>query len=87
MARPNKLRVELVKSDGAHDVIVFDGKDMSVLDAGTGVFSQAPQPGSLDDAIVYFIRELGMRLPLAALLTTRLPDELSKRITRVDYVE
>jgi hypothetical protein len=87
VARPDRLRVEQLRSDGAEDLIVFDGKTMHVFDAKTGVFAQAPQPGSLDDAVVYFVRELGMQLPLAALLSTRFPAELEKRVRTVDYVE
>ena len=87
VARPDRLRVEQLRSDGAEDLIVFDGKTMHVFDGENGVFAQAPQPGSLDDAVVYFVRELGMRLPLAALLSTRFPAELDRRVRTVDYVE
>jgi hypothetical protein len=87
VARPDKLRVEQLRSDGAEDLIVFDGKTMNVFNGEAGVFAQAPQPGSLDDAVVYFVRELGMQLPLAALLSTRFPEELGKRVKTVDYVE
>jgi hypothetical protein len=87
VARPDRLRVERLRSDGAEDLIVFDGKTMHVFDGRVGVFAQAPQPGSLDDAVVYFVRELGMQLPLAALLSTRFPAELERRVRTVDYVE
>ena len=87
LLRPDKLRMEQLRSDGASDVIVFDGKTISVFNGEAGVYAQAPQPGSLDDAIVYFVRDLGMRLPLAALLTTRFEPELQHRVTSVDYVE
>lgn len=87
VSRPNLLRVEQIFSDGAQDLLVFDGQQINVYDGELGVYAQAPQPGSVDDAVVYFVRDLGMRLPLAALLSTRLPDELSKRVKSVDYVE
>jgi len=87
VARPDRLRVAQLRSDGAEDLIVFDGKTMHVFDGKAGVFAQAPQPGSLDDAVVYFVRELGMQLPLAALLSTRFPAELERRVKTVDYVE
>jgi hypothetical protein len=87
ISRPNLMRVEQQKSDGAQDLLVFDGQQINVYDSELGVYAQAPQPGSVDDAVVYFVRDLGMRLPLAAMLSTRLPDELSKRVKSVDYVE
>ena len=87
VSRPNLLRVEQQMSDGAQDLLVFDGQQINVYDSELGVYAQAPQPGSVDDAVVYFVRDLGMRLPLAAMLSTRLPDELSKRVKSVDYVE
>jgi hypothetical protein len=87
VARPDRMRVEQVRSDGAEDLVVFDGKTISVFNGEAGVYSQAPQPGSLDDAIVYFVRDLGMQLPAAAMLTTRFPAEIEKRLKTVDYVE
>lgn len=87
LARPDRLRVEQVRSDGYQDLIVFDGKTISVSNGEARVYAQAPQPGLLDDAIVYFVRDLGMQLPAAALLTTRLPEELASAVKSVDYVE
>lgn len=87
VSRPNLLRVEQQRSDGANDLLVFDGKEINVFDSDLGVYAKAPQPGSVDEAVVYFVRDLGMRLPLAAMLSTRLPEELSKRVKSIDYVE
>jgi hypothetical protein len=87
LARPDRLRVRHVRSDGVESLIVFDGKTISVLNGEANVYAQAPQPGALDDAIVYFVRDLGMRLPLARLLTTRAPDDLDRRVQSLVYVE
>lgn len=87
VARPDRLRIDVTYSDGSTDLIVFDGKTMTVYDQDDNVFSRAPQPGSLDDAIAYFVRDLGMTLPLGAMLTTRFEEELNKRVVSVDYVE
>ncbi len=87
LARPNLLRVEEIASDGRLDLALFDGKDITVFNADTNLFARAPQPGSVDDALVYFVRDLRMRMPLARLLTTRLPTEWPKRVKTVDYVE
>ena len=87
LARPNQLRVEEIASDGRLDLALFDGKTITVFDADTNVFAQTPQPGTVDDALVYFVRDLRMRMPLARLLTSRLPSEWPKRVQAVDYVE
>ena len=87
LARPNQLRVEEIASDGRLDLALFDGKDITVFNADTNLFARAPQPGTVDDALVYFVRDLRMRMPLAKLLTTRLPTEWPKRVKTVDYVE
>lgn len=87
LARPDKLRIEQIASDGAQDLVVFDGKDITIYNDQLDVFSQAPQPGSIDDSVVYFVRDLGIRLPLSAMLSSRLPEELEYRVKSVDYVE
>lgn len=87
LSRPSQLRVEEISSDGTSDLTLFDGKNVTVLNAEDNVFAQAAQPGSIDDTLVYFVRDLKMRMPLARLLTTRLPVDLSKRVKTIDYVE
>ncbi|MBK8118835.1 MAG: DUF2092 domain-containing protein [Sulfuritalea sp.] len=46
-----------------------------------------PQPGDIDHTVVYYIRDLKMRLPLAPLLMAHFPEEMQSRIESVDYVE
>jgi hypothetical protein len=87
LSRPNQLRVEEIASDGRLDLALFDGKTITVFDADTNVFARTPQPGTVDDALVYFVRDLRMRMPLARLLSSRLPSEWPKRVRTVDYVE
>ena len=87
LARPNRLRVEEVASDGFSDVTLFDGKEITVVSAGFNVFAQAPQPPSLEDALVYFVRDLRMRAPLALLLSTHVRTDLLDMAKSVEYVE
>lgn len=87
LSRPDRLRIEGTRSDGAKALTVFSGKEILLLDYASKVVAQAPQPGGLDQTIVYFVRDLGMRLPLAAMLLSRLPAELQERVRSVDYVE
>jgi hypothetical protein len=85
--RPDRLRIETQRSDGARTLLVFDGKEITTFDESARVCAQALHPGSVDDAVVYFVRDLGMRLPLAVLLLTRLPAELNEKVQSVEYVE
>lgn len=87
LSRPDRLRVEGSASDGVKVITVFTGKEMVLIDHGAGVYVTAPQPGGLDDTVKYFVGELGMRLPLAVLLLSSLPQELQARVESIDYVE
>jgi hypothetical protein len=87
LSRPDRLRVEGERSDGSKMLTVFTGKEIMLIDAASNVYATAPQPGDVDQTIVYFVRDLGMRLPLAVLLVSQLPAELKDRVRSVDYVE
>jgi hypothetical protein len=57
------------------------------MNADAGVYAQAPQPESLDDALVYFVRDLHMRMPLALMLSSHVGTELPAMVSGVHYVE
>ncbi|GAB3444252.1 DUF2092 domain-containing protein [Massilia solisilvae] len=85
--RPDRLRVDTARSDGAHTSAVFTGAEMVLVDATRKVYASTAQPGGLDQAIVHFVSDLGMRFPLAMMLVSRLPAELERRVRSIDYVE
>jgi len=87
LSRPDRLRMEGQRSDGVKTLTVFTGKEVVLIDETSNVYATTPQPGGLDATIVYFVRDLGMRLPLAALLLSQLPAELNDRVRSIDYVE
>jgi len=87
ISRPNGLRVELEESDGQKHLIVYDGKDITVFSPNENVYAQANKPGGLDEAVMYFLRDLHMRLPLAAMVLSRFPQEVESRLQALDYVE
>ena len=87
VARPDRLRAEEVSSDGNRDLALFDGKLLTVMSANSGVYAQVAQPPALDDALVYFVRDLKMRMPLALMLSTQLKNALPAMVKEVDYVE
>jgi hypothetical protein len=87
LRRPDRLRIEHEQSDGDQGFVVFDGKDITVFGAAQNIYAQASKPGDIDGAITYFVRDLGMRLPLALLFVARLPAEIERRVESADYVE
>ena len=87
LSRPDRLRVEGERSDGAKTLTVFNGKEIVLIDETSNVYATAPQPGGLDDTIVHFVKDLGMQLPLAVLLVSNAAAELKDRVRSIDYVE
>lgn len=87
LARPNHVRVDIEESNGDKSVFMFDGKDITMWSQTRNVYAQTPKTGSIDDAVKYFVNDLGMRLPFAVLLLTTAPQELEQRTRSLDYVE
>ncbi len=87
LSRPDRLRLEGERSDGVKTLTVFSGKEIVLVDATRNVYATAPQPGNLDDSIVHFVKDLGMRLPLAVMLVSQFPAEMRDRLRSIDYVE
>lgn len=87
ISRPNDLRIELEESNGDKHVVFYDGKDITVFSPTQNVYAQTNKPGGIDEAVMYFLRDLHMRLPLAMMLVSRFPSELENRTETLDYVE
>jgi len=87
LSRPNGLRVEVEHSDGEKHLVQYDGKEITVFNPSQNVYAQASKPGGVDEAVKFFLRDLGMRLPLAMLLTSQFPEEIERRTQALDYVE
>lgn len=87
LERPDTLRVESQQSDGTRTLVTFDGKAITVFNPDQNAYGQVERPGSVDDAVHYLVRDLQVRLPMALLLVTTLPEELDQRLQSLDYVE
>lgn len=85
--RPNRLRMTERRDDGSSNDTLFDGTKITIWDGHQKVFAQADQPETIDDSLIYFVRDLRMRLPLAPLFMNRLSMQLDSHITTIDYVE
>ncbi|MGH8572825.1 MAG: DUF2092 domain-containing protein, partial [Gammaproteobacteria bacterium] len=87
VSRPDRMRIDAERSDGHKQLVLFDGKAITVYSSPRNVYASISRPGDLDDAIAYFMRDLHMRLPLSMLFVNRLPAELERRVQSLDYVE
>ena len=87
LRRPDHLRIDATKRDGAKSTVLFDGKDITVVHPQENVYATVARPGSVDEAIAYFVHDLGMRLPLAELLNSHLAQRLPEQVRVADYVE
>jgi hypothetical protein len=85
--RPGHLRMDTTKRDGAKGGMVFNGKDITAFDMKENVYATVAKPGSVDDAIAYFINDLDMRMPLAEFFSSVLVKALPERVLAADYVE
>lgn len=87
MQRPDKMRVDVERSDGERGTVVFDGRWITAFNARENVYARVEKAGSLDQALVYMVRDLRATLPLARMFTTGFPVDLDKRVTSVEFVE
>jgi hypothetical protein len=87
LSRPDHLRIDTTKRNGAEDEIIFDGKDITVFNPKENVYATDARPGTVDEAIAYFVNDLDMRLPLAELVNSNLAKILPERVREAAYVE
>lgn len=85
--RPDGLRVEGEQSNGRRSLATYDGRRITIFDADEKVYGQIELAGTIDDAIRHMVGDLKVRVPLALLLVSTLPEELDQRLTALDYVE
>jgi hypothetical protein len=87
LLRPDGLRVEGEQSNGRRSLATFDGRRITVFDADELVYGEIELAGTIDDAVRHMVRDLKLRVPLALLLVSTLPEELDQRLTALSYVE
>src|SRR6266511_1360416 len=78
--RPDRARIDITKRDGATSGFIFDGQEIALFNTREHVYATAAKPGTLDDAIAYFINNLDMRFPLADLLSSKLAETLPAKV-------
>lgn len=87
LQRPDRFRVEAERSDGDRGLILFDGKTLTAFKSDDNIFAQVDKNGTVDDVLVYMIRDLGLTLPLARMFHSGFRQSLEKMATSVSFVE
>lgn len=87
VVRPDRFRVDVERSDGESFTSVFDGKTVTVFSPKKNLYAATEVQGDIDAAIRHFVRDLNMRMPLAMLWVTTLPQQLEQRAIEADIVE
>jgi len=85
--RPGHLRVDATARDGKKSRVSFDGKDLALFYEQSNVYASDPKTGTVDDAVQYFTEDLGLRLPLAMMLSSKLKDLLEHKVREAAIVE
>jgi hypothetical protein len=87
LRRPDRIRIDATKRNGSKSGMFFDGNDIAVFNAKENVYATVARPGTVDEAIAYFLNDLDMRLPLAELLSSYLATTLPEHVHAAAYVE
>ncbi len=87
LQRPDRMRVDVERSDGEQGMVLFDGKEITAFKAGDNVYATVEKPGTVDGALVYLVRDLQLTVPLARMFHTKLPQQFEQLIQSVEYVE
>lgn len=87
LLRPDRIRVDVQRSDGDKGQILFDGKTITAFRAEDNVFARVEKNGTIDEILVFMVKDLQMTLPLARMFLTNFPQSLEKQVTSISYVE
>jgi hypothetical protein len=87
VARPDRLRIEVEESNGDRQILLFDGRELTVATPNRNVYARTQQQGTIDDAVEFVISTLGIKVPFSVLLKTTAPEELDRKTQSLDYVE
>jgi hypothetical protein len=87
LQRPDRVRVETERSDGDRGMLLFDGRGITAFRAADNLYARVEKTGTVDEAVVYLVRDLQLTMPLARMFLTTFPQDLGKQLTEVSYVE
>lgn len=83
--RPDRIRIDTVTREGDRRGLRFDGTTIGVFDVEQKVYATAEKPGTIDEALSYFIDRLGMPVPLSELFASNFP-KFMRNLQALDLV-
>jgi hypothetical protein len=87
LQRPDRLRVEVERSDGDQGGLIFDGKAITAYRPADNFYAVVEKPGTVDAVMVYVVKDLQIPVPLARMFTTTFPQQMEKMVKSIAYVE
>ncbi len=85
--RPDRFRVEGQKSNGEKGIILYDGKEITAMEAGAKVYAATSKPGTIQEAIPYMVSNLDLEIPLALLFVNSVGPDMLEGVESAEYVE
>ena len=77
LRRPDRVRIDTTRRDGARRGLTFDGKQIAAFDLDKKVYATVSKPGTTDAAFDFIKDDLDMRLPLSELFSSNFPQKIS----------
>jgi hypothetical protein len=74
--RPDRIRAHGTDRSGAERSLIYDGRQVTVLDHAQGVYATAEQTGDVDAVLRFAEGQLGIPVPLGELLRADLGEQL-----------
>lgn len=87
LQRPDRLRVEVERSDGDQGGLIFDGKAITAYRPADNLYAVVEKPGTVDAVMVYVVKDLQIPVPLARMFTTTFPQQMETLVKSIAYVE
>jgi hypothetical protein len=84
--RPDRLRIEASEGAEPQRVLGYDGRYLTLYDAGGSWFAAVERSANLDDVLTFVRDELGIELPLAPLFSIGLRSLLTEGVTSAVFV-
>ncbi len=90
LQRPDRLRVDVRHSDGREGGIVFDGKSFFQYSKTYKVYGELQLPqwvNTVDNIVRFAVAELNVRMPLARIMVSDFPKEITRLTKEYFFVE
>lgn len=87
VGRPDHIRADFMQGDGMEGTVLFDGKQFLLYNKTDNLYATTTTAGTVDDIVTTLSAKLGIQVPLAMLINSKLPELLRSKIRNVDLVE